>query len=181
MNKKTILFKLSLIAGVLLAPVLVFSGGIENTVVRFSAMPYDQTLGFTKNRLFMDLVSLAGCIQRSSEEEPCAYVYVNPPKSEMIVELCQDAESRKKGLYYVDAKGAVKQYVWFNSQFMDWACAEKASPGNASEYWGIRSGPGEFNALLFNFYINQNAGYYYFRLMPEGQTQVLDKQVEDLT
>ncbi|MCI0505105.1 MAG: hypothetical protein L0Z73_03245 [Gammaproteobacteria bacterium] len=181
MNKKVHLFKLPLIIGFLLAPGIVHCAGIDDTVVRFSSMSYEQSLQFSKNRQFKDLGTVVSCMQRASAEGPCAYVYSSPSRSEIIVELCQDVEGRKKGLYYIGAKGAVKRYAWFDAQFMEWACAEKVSTGNSSEYWGIRSGPGEFNALLFNFHINQNAGYYYFKLLPDEQTQVLDKQVEDLT
>lgn len=181
MNKKKTLLTAMIAIGGLFLLSSVFSAGIENTVVQFSAVSYDKSLALVKNRQFSNLGSVVNCVNNSNENTPCAHIYVNSSKSEFIIDLCQDLDDRKKGLYYLDAKGSVKYYAWFDNQFMSWACAEKASAGNATEIWGIRSEPGLYNALLFNFYINQSAGYYYIRLMPDGRVKVLDKQVEDLT
>ena len=164
-------------------PMISFAAEL-GAVLSFSASSFDNTLSTIAKhkKLFDRLPGVSACINNSSDEAPCAYLYASPAKKEFILELCQDAGNSKKGLYHLEKDKQAKYYTWFNPQFMEWACVENSSPGNKSEYWGIRSGPkGRLKSVIYSFYINQSAGFYYIKLNTDGSSKVLDEAVDDLT
>lgn len=127
------------------------------------------------------LSSVSVCEEAIGQPPNCPRYYGSEGSPDAVVEVCQDSEKLKKGIYFILPEGAVDHREWYDPKFNAWACSERCNdndPGGC-QYKLTLDQKGHLEAVRFNYDINLSNGFYELKPEPEHKLQIINHEKTD--